>query len=49
VIYETLVYKRAGREIILSDLPRRVLRAGAVNERPSSTARAAPIGSAQGR
>jgi DNA-binding NtrC family response regulator len=29
VIYETLVYKRAGNEIILSDLPRRVLRAEA--------------------
>src|SRR5262249_37103580 len=25
VLYETLVYKRAGREILLSDLPRRVL------------------------
>jgi DNA-binding NtrC family response regulator len=29
VMYETLVYKRAGNEIILSDLPRRVLRAEA--------------------
>jgi len=29
VMYETLVYKRAGNEIILSDLPRRVLRADA--------------------
>jgi len=26
VIYETLVYKRAGREILLSDLPKRILR-----------------------
>ena len=26
VIYETLVYKRAGSEILLSDLPRRVLK-----------------------
>jgi DNA-binding NtrC family response regulator len=26
VIYETLVYKRAGAEILLSDLPRRILR-----------------------
>jgi DNA-binding NtrC family response regulator len=25
VVYETLVYKRAGREILLSDLPRRIL------------------------
>lgn len=25
VIYETLVYKRAGRELLLSDLPRRIL------------------------
>jgi DNA-binding NtrC family response regulator len=29
VLYETLVYKRAGDEILLSDLPRRVLRRGA--------------------
>ena len=29
VIYETLVYKRAGDEILLSDLPRRILRGGA--------------------
>src|SRR5262249_47320051 len=29
VMYETLVYKRAGAEIILSDLPKRILRRGA--------------------
>jgi len=29
VVYETLVYKKAGDEILLSDLPRRVLRRGA--------------------
>jgi len=29
VVYETLVYKRAGTEIILSDLPKRILRRGA--------------------
>ena len=29
VIYETLVYKRAGREIILSDLPKRILQKNA--------------------
>jgi DNA-binding NtrC family response regulator len=28
VVYETLVYKKAGEEILLSDLPRRVLRRG---------------------
>ena len=28
VIYESLVYKRAGRELLLSDLPRRILRGG---------------------
>jgi DNA-binding NtrC family response regulator len=28
VIYETLVYKRSGAEILLSDLPRRILRRG---------------------
>jgi transcriptional regulator with GAF, ATPase, and Fis domain len=26
VIYETLVYKRAGSEVLLSDLPRRILK-----------------------
>jgi len=29
VLYETLVYKRAGREILLSDLPKRILRRAA--------------------
>jgi len=29
VVYETLVYKRAGTEIILSDLPKRILKRGA--------------------
>lgn len=28
VLYETLVYKRAGREVLLADLPRRILRRG---------------------
>ncbi len=32
VMYETLVYKRAGEEILLSDLPRRVLRRGSPGE-----------------
>lgn len=35
VIYETLVFKRAGREVLLSDLPRRILKGGHV---PSDTA-----------
>jgi DNA-binding NtrC family response regulator len=33
VIYQALVYKRAGQEIILADLPRRVLRADGAAER----------------
>src|SRR5262245_14933779 len=31
VVYETLVYKRAGREILLSDLPKRILRRSRVS------------------
>ena len=34
VLYETLVYKRAGDEILLSDLPRRVLQSGRDSDRP---------------
>jgi len=32
VIYETLVYKRAGSEVLMSDLPKRVLRGGLPDE-----------------
>src|SRR4029453_5467482 len=38
VIYETLVYKKCGSELLLSDLPKRVLRRAAGSER-------GPIGS----
>jgi DNA-binding NtrC family response regulator len=41
VIYETLVYKRAGREIMPSDLPRRILRRGATERRGATVDRAA--------
>lgn len=41
VIYETLVYKRAGREILPSDLPRRILRRGSRERRAPSVDRAA--------
>src|SRR5262245_22138378 len=41
VIYETLVYKRAGEEILLSDLPRRVLRRGARTDKAAVVDRAA--------
>jgi transcriptional regulator with GAF, ATPase, and Fis domain len=40
VIYETLVYKRAGRAIIPSDLPRRILRKGATEPHSVSIDRA---------
>jgi DNA-binding NtrC family response regulator len=36
VIYQTLVYKRAGTELLLSDLPRRILRRGADREQDTS-------------
>jgi PAS domain S-box-containing protein len=41
VIYETLVYKRAGRAIIPSDLPRRILRRGTGERDAQSVDRAA--------
>jgi DNA-binding NtrC family response regulator len=41
VLYETLVYKRAGRQILPSDLPRRILRRGATERRGTSVDRAA--------
>ena len=40
VLFETLVYKRAGREIIPSDLPRRILRSGEDERRRASVDRA---------
>jgi hypothetical protein len=40
VIFETLVYKRAGREIIPSDLPRRILRRGEDDRRGVTVDRA---------
>src|SRR5262249_2483138 len=36
VIFETLAYKRTGTTILLSDLPRRILRKGAGRERESA-------------
>ena len=39
VLYETLVYKRAGDEILLSDLPGRILRRGAERRRAQVTDR----------
>jgi DNA-binding NtrC family response regulator len=41
VIYETLVYKRAGRQLIPSDLPRRILRRGSSERDGVSVDRAA--------
>jgi DNA-binding NtrC family response regulator len=41
VVYETLVYKQAGREILPSDLPRRVLRHGAADRQAAAVDRAA--------
>jgi len=41
VIYETLVYKRAGTELLLSDLPRRILTRGAEPDRDTAIDRAA--------
>jgi DNA-binding NtrC family response regulator len=41
VIYETLVYKRAGAELLLSDLPRRILTRAADTERDSAVDRGA--------
>ena len=41
VIYETLVYKRAGTELLLSDLPKRILRRGVEPEPETSIDRAA--------
>jgi DNA-binding NtrC family response regulator len=43
VLYETLVYKRAGSEVLLSDLPKRVLRRGADAEEPESTVNRAAL------
>ena len=40
-MYETLVYKRGGRLIIPSDLPRRILRRGVTIQRDVSVDRAA--------
>jgi DNA-binding NtrC family response regulator len=41
VLYETLVYKRAGRLLLPSDLPRRILRRGATERESVSVDRAA--------
>jgi DNA-binding NtrC family response regulator len=41
VMYETLVYKRVGNEVLLSDLPRRVLMRGADPGREATVDRAA--------
>ncbi len=41
VMYETLVYKRAGTEVLLSDLPKRVLMRGSDLDRETSVNRAA--------
>jgi DNA-binding NtrC family response regulator len=41
VVYETLVYKRAGEEILLSDLPRRVLKRGSRGDEGAVVDRAA--------
>ena len=43
VIYETLVYKRVGNEVLLSDLPRRVLTRGADDVRAATVDRAAVV------
>ena len=39
VIYETLVYKRGGSEILLSDLPKRILKRGSEQKREGSVDR----------
>jgi len=44
VIYETLVYKRAGNELLLSDLPRRVLMRGVDSSREATVDRGAVAG-----
>jgi DNA-binding NtrC family response regulator len=41
VVYETLVYKQAGEEILLSDLPRRVLKRGSQDNKRAVVDRAA--------
>lgn len=41
VVYETLVYKRAGSEILLSDLPRRILKRDDGRERDAAVDRSA--------
>ncbi len=43
VMYETLVYKRVGNEVLLSDLPRRVLARGADDIRSATVDRAAVV------
>jgi len=43
VIYESLVYKRVGNEVLLSDLPRRVLTRGADDVRSATVDRAAVV------
>jgi len=43
VIYETLVYKRVGNEVLLSDLPRRVLTRGADAARAATIDRGAIV------
>jgi DNA-binding NtrC family response regulator len=44
VIYETLVYKRAGTEVLLSDLPKRILARGAEVRRDPVVDRSALVG-----
>ena len=43
VIYETLVYKRAGSEVLLSDLPKRVLRGGLPDEEQETSVNRAAL------
>jgi DNA-binding NtrC family response regulator len=43
VMYETLVYKRVGNEVLLSDLPRRVLTRGGDDVRSTTVDRAAVV------
>jgi DNA-binding NtrC family response regulator len=43
VLYETLVYKRAGSKVLLSDLPKRILRRGAAAEEPANTVNRAAL------
>ncbi len=45
VLYETLVYKRAGSEILLSDLPRRVLKRGVTEPDEQKTINRAAVAS----